>query len=83
VLEPAKASGFAEQFSLRTAVLRSLNGDRVFAPNSQIITAIRTTRGYRRYSIELVTTDVADTRRAIEEAGRLQARRGCCARRAW
>jgi small-conductance mechanosensitive channel len=70
VVEPAKASGFVEQFSLRTTVLRSLNGDRVYAPNSQIVTAIRTTRGYRRYSIELLTTDVADARRAIEEAAR-------------
>jgi predicted PurR-regulated permease PerM len=55
VVEPAKASGFVEQFGLRTTVLRSLNGDRVFAPNSQIITAVRTTHGYRRYSIELLT----------------------------
>jgi small-conductance mechanosensitive channel len=70
VVEPAKASGFVEQFGLRTTVLRSLNGDRVFAPNSQIITAIRTTHGYRRYSIELLTTDVTEARRAIEEAAR-------------
>jgi moderate conductance mechanosensitive channel len=55
VVEPAKASGFVEQFGLRTTVLRSLNGDRVYAPNSQIITAVRTTRGYRRYSFELLT----------------------------
>lgn len=71
VVEPAKASGFVEQFSLRTTVLRSLNGDRVFAPNSQIITASRTTRGYRRYSIELITNDPAEARRAIEAAARL------------
>jgi small-conductance mechanosensitive channel len=70
VVEPAKASGFVEQFGLRTTVLRSLNGDRVYAPNSQIVTAIRTTHGYRRYSIELLTTDVAEARRAIEEAAR-------------
>lgn len=70
VVEPAKASGFVEQFSLRTTVLRSLNGDRVYAPNSQIITAIRTTRGYRRYSIEVLTSDPAEARGAIERAAR-------------
>jgi Mechanosensitive ion channel len=70
VVEPAKASGYVEQFSLRTTVLRALNGDRVYAPNSQIITAIRTQHGYRRYSIELLTTDVAEARSAIEEAAR-------------
>jgi small-conductance mechanosensitive channel len=70
VVEPAKVSGFVEQFSLRTTVLRSLNGDRVYAPNSQIITAIRTTRGYRRYSIEVLTSDPAEARRAIERAAR-------------
>jgi moderate conductance mechanosensitive channel len=68
VVEPAKASGFVEQFSLRTTVLRSLNGDRVYAPNSQIITAVRTTRGYRRYSIEILTSDPAEVRRAIDRA---------------
>ena len=68
VVEPAKASGFVERFGLRTTVLRSLNGDRVFAPNSQIITAVRTTRGYRRYSIELLTHDPAEARRAVESA---------------
>jgi mechanosensitive ion channel-like protein len=70
VVEPAKVSGFVEQFSLRTTVLRSLNGDRVYAPNSQIITAIRTTHGYRRYSIELLTNEPADVRGAIEGVAR-------------
>jgi hypothetical protein len=45
VVEPAKASGFVEQFGLRT-----------------------TTRGYRRYSIELLTHDPAEARRALESA---------------
>lgn len=71
VIEPAKASGFVEQFSLRTTVLRSLNGDRAYAPNSQIITAIRAARGYRPYSIEILTTDPDAARRAIDGVARL------------
>lgn len=70
MVEPAKATGIVEQFGLRTTVLRSLNGDRAYVPNSQIITAIRSTRGYRRYTIELLTSDPDEARRAIENAGR-------------
>jgi hypothetical protein len=70
MVEPAKASGIVEQFSLRTTVIGSLNGDRAYVPNSQIIAAIRSPRGYRRYSIELLTNDPERARRAIEAAGR-------------
>ena len=70
LVEPAKAAGLVEQFGLRTTVLRSLNGDRVYAPNSQIITAVRSPRGYRKYSIELLVTDPEEGRRAIERVAR-------------
>ena len=69
-VEPAQTSGIVEQFGLRTTVIRSLNGDRTFVPNSQIIAATRSPRGYRRYSIELLTNDPEDARRAIEAVGR-------------
>jgi small-conductance mechanosensitive channel len=39
MIEPSKAAGIVEQFGLRTTVLRTLNGDRAYVPNSQIITA--------------------------------------------
>jgi mechanosensitive ion channel-like protein len=71
MVEPAKASGIVEQFSLRTTVLRSLNGDRAYTPNSQIITAFRAARGYRTYSIELLTTDPDAARQAVEGVARL------------
>jgi hypothetical protein len=67
MVEPSKATGIVEEFSLRTTVL--LNGDRAYVP-TQIITAIRSTRGYRRYNIELLTSDPDEARRAIESAGR-------------
>jgi hypothetical protein len=65
LLEPTKASGIVDEFGLRTTVLRALNGDRVFVPNSQIIGAVRSP-GYRRYSIELLTRHADEARRAIE-----------------
>src|SRR5690242_9184741 len=69
-LEPAQVSGIVEQLSLRTTVIRALNGDRTFVPNSQIIAASRSPRGYRRYSIEVLTTDSEEAREAIEQVGR-------------
>jgi hypothetical protein len=69
-VEPAQVSGMVEQFGFRTTVIRSLNGDRTYIPNSQIIAATRSPRGYRRYSIELLTNDPEESRRAIEGVGR-------------
>jgi hypothetical protein len=69
-VEPAQISGIVEQFGLRTTVIRSLNGDRTYVPNSQIISATRFPRGYRRYSIELLTNDPDEARNAIEQVGR-------------
>jgi len=69
-LEPAQVNGIVEQFSLRTTVIRALNGDRTYIPNSQIISATRSPQGYRRYSIELLTTDPEEARNAIEQVGR-------------
>jgi moderate conductance mechanosensitive channel len=68
MVEPAKATGIVEEFSLRTTILRSLNGDGAYVPNSQIITAIRSTRGYRRYSIELLPSDQSSTRSTREHS---------------
>jgi moderate conductance mechanosensitive channel len=70
MIEPSKAAGIVEQFGLRTTVLRALNGDRAYVPNSQIITAFWSPRGYRRYSIELLTTTPEEVEHAIKEVGR-------------
>jgi moderate conductance mechanosensitive channel len=70
MIEPSKAAGIVEQFGLRTTVLRALNGDRAYVPNSQIITAFWSPKGYRRYSIELLTTDPDEAKRSIADVGR-------------
>jgi small-conductance mechanosensitive channel len=70
LLEPAKATGIVEEFSLRTTVVRAFNGDRAYIPNSQIIAAVRSTRGFRRYTLELLTSDPEEARRAIENVGK-------------
>lgn len=71
-LQPTGMSGFVEEFGLRTTVLRSLNGDRLYVPNGQINAASRSPQGYRRYSIELLTREPAEVRRAIEQVARIQ-----------
>jgi len=70
MIEPSKAAGIVEQFGFRTTVLRALNGDRAYVPNSQIITAFWSPKGYRRYSIELLANNPDEAQRAIEEVGR-------------
>jgi hypothetical protein len=70
MIEPSKAAGIVEEFGLRTTVLRALNGDRAYVPNSQIITAFWSPRGFRRYSIELLTTEPDEAQRAFEAVGR-------------
>jgi small-conductance mechanosensitive channel len=69
-VEPSKASGLVEVFGLRTTVIRQLNGDLAYVPNSQIITAFRSPRGYRRYSVEIHTTDPEAARKALEAVGK-------------
>jgi small conductance mechanosensitive channel len=67
-LRPMEVTGFVEEVGLRTTVVRSLNGDRSHVPNSQIIAAVRSTRGYRTYTIETLTTDPRAACDAVESA---------------
>jgi small conductance mechanosensitive channel len=67
-LKPMEVTGFIEEVGLRTTTVRSLNGDRSYIPNSQINAAVRSTRGYREYTIEVLTTDCDAARTAVESA---------------
>jgi hypothetical protein len=69
MVEPSKASGLVEQFGFRTTVIRAFNGDLAYVPNSQIITAFRSPRGYRRYTIEILTSDLGTAKQALESVG--------------
>jgi moderate conductance mechanosensitive channel len=71
-LQPTGLSGVVEEFGLRSTVLRSLNGDRHYVPNGQIMAATRAPSGYRRYSVELLTSNPDAARAAIERAALLQ-----------
>jgi small conductance mechanosensitive channel len=69
MIEPSKASGLVEQFGFRTTVIRSFNGDLAYVPNSQIITAFRSPHGYRRYAIEILTSDPEAAKQVVETVG--------------
>ncbi len=69
-LQPAGLSGFVEEFGLRTTVIRSLNGDLMYVPNGQITAAQRAPTGFRRYSLELLTSDSDAVHRAVDELER-------------
>lgn len=56
-LEPSQLAGVVDEVGLRTTVLRNLNGDRYTIPNGQISAVRRTTRRFRRYTIDLLTHD--------------------------
>jgi small conductance mechanosensitive channel len=67
-LKPMEVTGFIEEVGLRTTTVRSLNGDRSYIPNSQINAAVRSTRGYREYTVEVLTTDVEAAKSAFQSA---------------
>jgi small conductance mechanosensitive channel len=69
MVEPSKASGLVEQFGFRTTVIRSFNGDLAYVPNSQIITAFRSPHGYRRYAIEILTSEPEIAKQVLETVG--------------
>jgi small conductance mechanosensitive channel len=67
-LKPMEVTGFVEEVGLRTTTVRSLNGDRSYVPNSQINAAVRSTRGYREYTVEVLTTDLEAAKCAFRSA---------------
>lgn len=64
-VEPSGLGGVVEELGLRTTVLRGLNGDRYIIPNSQITAVRRSQRGYRTYSIEILSHDPDRVERAV------------------
>jgi small conductance mechanosensitive channel len=54
-LAPMNAEGVVEDLGLRTTVVRNLNGDRIHVPNGFIQAATLPERGFRTYTVDLVT----------------------------
>lgn len=58
-LEPSGSQGFVDEFSLRTTVLRTLEGDRIAVMNGAITSAKRMRGGFRDYRLEMVVAGEA------------------------
>jgi small conductance mechanosensitive channel len=75
-LKPMDFTGVVEELGLRATVVRDLNGDVCFVPNSMIQGVRRLPHAHRTLDIELVTRDVAAVEAALRHAGRLGPLRG-------
>jgi small-conductance mechanosensitive channel len=61
-LGPSGLAGVVDDLGLRTTRLRNLNGDLHIVPNGQINGVRRTTRRYRRYTIDLLAHEPDEVR---------------------
>lgn len=69
-VEPFGLAGVVEELGLRTTVLRGLNGDRCIIPNSHINAVRKSARGYRTYSVEVLSHDPDAVERAVSLVAR-------------
>lgn len=59
-------SGMVEKITLRTTILRDLNGERHVVPNGQIAVSTNLTKGFSRYLLDLPVPFDADIDRVVE-----------------
>ncbi len=71
MLESTVPMGVVERAGLRATVLRALNGDMVYVPNSQVKAAQRLPHSVRDMEIGVLVTDVAPLARAVADAADL------------
>src|SRR5581483_7048159 len=65
------ARGVVEAVSLRSLTIRSITGEILHVPNSQVITLRVFPRGYHEVEVELFTTALAPGRELVEEVARI------------
>lgn len=70
-LESTVPIGVVERAGLRATVLRALNGDVIYVPNSQIKAAQRLPHAMRRLEVGVLVGDVAPVARAVADAAGL------------
>jgi len=63
--------GVVERAGLRATVLRALNGDVIYVPNSQIKAAQRLSHAMRQMEVGVLVADVAPVARAVADAADL------------
>ena len=71
MLESTVPMGIVERAGLRATVLRALNGDVIYVPNSQVKAAQRLPHGARDMEVGVLVSDVAPVARAVADAADL------------
>jgi small conductance mechanosensitive channel len=65
------AQGVVEAVSLRSLTLRTVQGEVIYIPNSQVLSLRRIPRGYREVEVELFATDGEQAEELVEEIARI------------
>ncbi len=72
MVESTVPMGVVERAGLRATVLRSLNGDVIYVPNSQVKAAQRLPHGTRDVDVAVLVSDMAPVTRAVSEVADLE-----------
>jgi len=70
-VDPWNAQGVVESVSLRSLTLRSITGEILHVPNSQVIALRLIPRGYREVEVEFFTSALEPGRELVEQIARI------------
>jgi len=70
-IDPLHVQGVVEAVSLRSLTIRSVTGEMLHVPNSQVSALRVIPRGYRQVEVELFTSDLERGRELVEQVSRI------------
>lgn len=70
-VDPWNAQGVVESVSLRSLTIRSITGEILHVPNSQVVALRVIPRGYREVELEFFSTDLEAGRHLIEQVAKI------------
>ena len=70
-IDPLQVQGVVESVSLRSMTIRSVTGEMLHVPNSQVSALRVIPRGYREVEVDLFTSDLDRGRELIEQVSRI------------
>jgi len=70
-VDPWNAQGIVEQVSLRSLTIRTVKGELIHIPNSQVLSLRVVPRGYRDVEVEFFATDLDAARALVEAVARI------------
>jgi small-conductance mechanosensitive channel len=70
-IDPWHAQGVVEAVSVRSLTLRTIQGEIVYVPNSQVLSLRRIPRGYREVEVEFFASNLEHGQRLVEEVARI------------